>query len=295
MNISQLECFLSVADHLSFAKAAEELSISQPAASHQIQSLENELGGKLFHRTTRTVTLTEAGREFLDDARRMVAIARTAVQRFENPEERERMPLNMGCPSGLMSGLICEGLAKLRDAYENLNPAILTVSGPLITTRTEEGAIDGGLWFEDLSYKKEALRYREICRSNIICAFDRKTFPKICVSGGEINEKDAGALPLILCCGDESVPEILRIQERIAGDKSPSELFFCDSIEGTVEMARAGFGAAIIPEIFVKDDDKLEKYKISGHEPLSVGLYYRAEEGNEPLRQMAKILKELSR
>ena len=40
MNISQLECFLSVADHLSFAKAAEELSISQPAASHQIQSLE---------------------------------------------------------------------------------------------------------------------------------------------------------------------------------------------------------------------------------------------------------------
>ena len=87
----------------------------------------------------------------------------------------------------------------------------------------------------------------------------------------------------------------LRIQERIAGDKSPSELFFCDSIEGTVEMARAGFGAAIIPEIFVKDDDKLEKYKISGHEPLSVGLYYRAEEGNEPLRQMAKILKELSR
>ncbi len=118
MNISQLECFLSVADHLSFAKAAEELSISQPAASHQIQSLENELGGKLFHRTTRTVTLTEAGREFLDDARRMVAIARTAVQRFENPEERERMPLNMGCPSGLMSALICEGLAKLRDAYE---------------------------------------------------------------------------------------------------------------------------------------------------------------------------------
>ena len=95
MNISQLECFLSVADHLSFAKAAEELSISQPAASHQIQSLENELGGKLFHRTTRTVTLTEAGREFLDDARRMVAIARTPVQSFENTEERESKPLNM--------------------------------------------------------------------------------------------------------------------------------------------------------------------------------------------------------
>ena len=88
------------------------------------------------------------------------------------------------------------------------------------------------------------------------------------MSGRRDQRKDAGALPLILCCGDESVPEILRIQERIAGDKSPSELFFCDSIEGTVEMARAGFGAAIIPEIFVKDDDKLENIRSAATEPL---------------------------
>ena len=53
-----------------------------------------------------------------------------------------------------------------------------------------------------------------------------------------------------------------------------------------------GYGD-ITTENLAEDDDKLEKYKISGHEPLSVGLYYRAEEGNEPLRQMAKILKEL--
>ena len=48
MNTSQLECFLSVAEHLNFSKAAKEVNITQPAVSHQISALEDELGVKLF-------------------------------------------------------------------------------------------------------------------------------------------------------------------------------------------------------------------------------------------------------
>ena len=59
MNTVQLECFLAVADNLSFARAAEQLHITQPAVTHQISSLENELNVKLFRRTTRTVALTK--------------------------------------------------------------------------------------------------------------------------------------------------------------------------------------------------------------------------------------------
>ena len=47
MNTVQLECFLSVAEHLNFSRASEELKISQPAVSHQIHSLEEELGVEL--------------------------------------------------------------------------------------------------------------------------------------------------------------------------------------------------------------------------------------------------------
>ena len=63
MNTVQLECFLAVADNLSFARAAEQLHITQPAVTHQISSLENELNVKLFRRTTRTVALTNDGWE----------------------------------------------------------------------------------------------------------------------------------------------------------------------------------------------------------------------------------------
>ena len=68
MTIFQVECFLAVAEFLNFAKAAEQMNISQPAITRQIQSLETELGGKLFQRSTRVVRLTENGHIFMVEA-----------------------------------------------------------------------------------------------------------------------------------------------------------------------------------------------------------------------------------
>ena len=74
MNTAQIRCFLAVADTLNFARAAEQLHLTQPAVTHQIQTLEQELGVKLFARTTRTVRLTEEGGLFLADARGLDAL-----------------------------------------------------------------------------------------------------------------------------------------------------------------------------------------------------------------------------
>ena len=52
MNTTQLECFLAVAQNLNFSKAAESVALTQPAVSHQIRSLEEELGVQLFTRTS---------------------------------------------------------------------------------------------------------------------------------------------------------------------------------------------------------------------------------------------------
>ena len=53
MNTTQLECFTEVANFLNFSRAAEHLRITQPAVSHQINTLEDELGVKLFLRTSK--------------------------------------------------------------------------------------------------------------------------------------------------------------------------------------------------------------------------------------------------
>ncbi|HEY0816343.1 MAG TPA: LysR family transcriptional regulator [Pseudonocardia sp.] len=74
-NVRLLRYFLAIADTGTFTRAAEQLHVSQPALSQQIRKLENELGFPLFHRGTRTVTLTGQGQELLDSARAAVAAA----------------------------------------------------------------------------------------------------------------------------------------------------------------------------------------------------------------------------
>jgi DNA-binding transcriptional LysR family regulator len=72
LNEISIMCFLSVAKHLSFSKAAEEVFVSRQAVSKKILSLEDRLGAKLFDRTTSAIELTVEGKLYLDFFRKLV-------------------------------------------------------------------------------------------------------------------------------------------------------------------------------------------------------------------------------
>jgi len=69
MELRQLRYFIALAKELSFTKAAQLLHVSQPPLSYQIAQLEDELGARLFERTSRTVFLTEAGKALIPHAK----------------------------------------------------------------------------------------------------------------------------------------------------------------------------------------------------------------------------------
>lgn len=89
MDFYQLKTFYTVARYKNFSRAAEELSISQPAVSRQIESLEKSLGVTLLYRVKKITELTEAGRILYDHAEQvlmMVEKTKVAIEGFRNLE-----------------------------------------------------------------------------------------------------------------------------------------------------------------------------------------------------------------
>jgi len=77
--LSQLRCFVAVAEELHFGRAALRLNMTQPPLSRQIQILERVLDVTLLERSNRAVRLTPAGQRFLTDARHLLKLAESAA------------------------------------------------------------------------------------------------------------------------------------------------------------------------------------------------------------------------
>ena len=84
MDTIQLRIFVSAANTLNFSRTAEQFYISQPAVTHSIKILEASLGAKLFNRTSRKITLTEEGVEFLPYAIKALETLSSAEIRIQN-------------------------------------------------------------------------------------------------------------------------------------------------------------------------------------------------------------------
>ncbi|WP_051712105.1 LysR family transcriptional regulator [Streptomyces sp. NRRL S-350] len=90
LDLRKLRYFVAVAEHRQFGRAAQELFIAQPVLSRQIRAFEQELGCRLFTRTTRSVELTSAGEQLYQEAARITATVDTALRRVQEAALGER-------------------------------------------------------------------------------------------------------------------------------------------------------------------------------------------------------------
>ncbi|MDN5587884.1 MAG: LysR family transcriptional regulator [Brevibacterium sp.] len=81
--LDQVRCFVAVAEHLHFGRAAESLLMTQPPLSRQVQKLEKAVGVTLIERDNRSVAITRAGQQFLKEARALLALAHRAPEQAQ--------------------------------------------------------------------------------------------------------------------------------------------------------------------------------------------------------------------
>ncbi len=117
MELRQLRYFVAVAEERHFGRAAKRLRLSQPPLSAQIKGLEEELGVKLFQRSTRQVALTDAGRTFLERAEGILEAVEEAKEVAKGANEGVRGRLEIGFISSATLGLLPPAIRLFRERF----------------------------------------------------------------------------------------------------------------------------------------------------------------------------------
>ena len=114
MDLRQLKYFVTVAEELSFVRAAQRLHMSQPPLSQQVKALEEELGVELLSRTRREVKLTEAGRVFLNESRELLEKAQAVAHRTRQAAGGEQATLRVGMATSALFHVLPQLLARVK-------------------------------------------------------------------------------------------------------------------------------------------------------------------------------------
>ena len=127
---SAMELFVRVAETGSFSAVAKERRIGQPAVSKQISAMEAELGTELLHRTTRTIALTDAGREFYQSAQRILEDFESATARIGRGQTAPKGIVRVAVPPSFARLHMVSKLSAFFERYPDIAVELGTSESP---------------------------------------------------------------------------------------------------------------------------------------------------------------------
>jgi DNA-binding transcriptional LysR family regulator len=145
LELRHLRYFVAVAEELHFGRAARRLHLSQPPLSQQIRKLEEILGYALFVRTSRSVTLTKAGEDFLERARRTLRNVQRDMDETRSIGRGEVGSLNIGFVGSGMLATLPEIFKAYREAYPRVRLYLHESFTARVVEGLENGTLDAGI------------------------------------------------------------------------------------------------------------------------------------------------------
>lgn len=288
MNTTQLECFLAVADFLNFSRAAEHLQITQPAVSHQIKTLEDELGVQLFSRTSKNVRLTQEGHMFLQYAGEILKLAGASMAQVRQCRADRPQYLGIGCRSASDLKLIRPALERLRREEPQVLPLLRLIPLSALDNLLADGDVQLMFTFEDSAPKNSV--YQELTRCPVMCVC-RKDHPL--ASLGELTPeqlKDGGRIAA--CRPPLCPPALFGIQGQIVTAGHPDQAIFCERNEVMFTLVETGYAYAVIADFPQLRQPGLCYLPLKGYPPLSFGAAYLSGGRSPALRRFLALLRE---
>jgi len=243
MDLRQLRYFVAVAEELHFTRAAQRVQVAQPSLSHQVRTLEKELGVTLLKRNKRRVELTHAGRIFLHEAKRLLAGVADAVRAVQSAEAGRLGQLVIVCgPTTAYTGLL-----RVLEQYRRLAPLVDVhlLESPVVDAviTVEQGNAHVGLV---VPYFESSLLQRETVLKLPLLAALPKSHPL--ASAPNVSLRQLSAEPFVLFGqrrGSGFYERILAICH--SAGFTPRVLEAMEHIHTLLYLVAAGYGVSLVP------------------------------------------------
>jgi DNA-binding transcriptional LysR family regulator len=282
MDLRHLRYFIAVAENLHFAQAAEQLGVSAPTLTVQIQQLEHSLQARLFHRTKRSVALTSAGEAFLAEARGTLEQFDRALNVGRRAGRGELGRIEVGyVGSAVFSGLLQEQLRRFRLSW----PAVLLHAKELPMHQLVPLIDDGRI---DIAFVRPPVELTSSVRSHVLM---RDTFcaalpaeHRLAGHPGPIRSKELAGESFIVpeqALGTQEVGRRGRFIPRIAD--TPGSLL------AVLTQVSLGAGVAIVPTVVmaVVNLPNVVLKRVAGDPILSeVAAIFRKHERSPPVKNL---------
>jgi LysR family carnitine catabolism transcriptional activator len=143
--IRHLRAFIGVARHRSFTRAAKQLHLSQPALTMAVRQLEDFVGASLFERTTRVVTLTKEGLDFLPTAERIIDDFDLAIQDVQAAANRRRGRVAIAAVSSIAAGILPTAVRAISISHPSIRVQLRDGNSDDVRHRVRRSEVDVGV------------------------------------------------------------------------------------------------------------------------------------------------------
>lgn len=248
LNTRQLQAFLEICRLHSFARAAEQVHLSASGMSMLVKELEDQVGARLFDRTTRALTLTDAGRRLQPIAERIVGELRAASSAIEGTEAAVRQRLEVAATPMVSANLLPPAIQGFAGSHPQVQVNLADVDVSQVRRKVLDGEADLGLGF----FVKPAvgLVRQPLCRFRLM----RISPPD--AAGGSIRAsrpwRSLSNVPLVSLPADNPIQGVIEKQLARSGI-GHAERRRVNLIGTIIAMVRAGYGDAVIPSVVLDE------------------------------------------